>query len=182
MRIGLISDTHVPDHVKELPEQLVRVFHGVDLILHAGDVYVVSVLDELEHLAPILAAEGDDDPSFTASDRRVKRKHILGVDGVTIWLAHHELFWFGMPYDSKVPPDVIVFGHTHAVSLQNHKGILRVNPGSATFPGYRNELGTVGLLTVSTGRAEVQIIQLGSRNLPYFFPSVSSITVNPRLI
>lgn len=160
MLIGLISDTHIPDHVKELPAQLEEAFHGVDLILHAGDIYIVSVLEELEHLAPVLAAEGDDDPPSMANDRRVKRKHILDIDGVTIWLAHHEAFWFGPPFHSKTPPDVIVFGHTHTASLQNHKGILRVNPGSATFPHYKGELGTVGLLTVHSGKAETQIIQL----------------------
>ncbi|MFC2071912.1 metallophosphoesterase family protein [Chloroflexota bacterium] len=159
MLIGLLSDTHIPDHVKELPEQLKEVFHGVDLILHAGDIYTVSVLDELERLAPVLAAEGDDDPRSTASDRRVERKHILNLDGVTIWLAH-DMVWFPPPVDSKAPPDVIVFGHTHQALLQNHDGALQINPGSATLPRYRLELGTVGLLTASSGKAEAQIIQL----------------------
>ncbi len=62
MLIGLTSDTHIPDHAKELPSQLKEAFRGFDLILHAGDIYVVSVLGELERLAPVLAAEGDDDP------------------------------------------------------------------------------------------------------------------------
>lgn len=159
MLIGLISDTHIPNHVKELPEQLKKAFRDVDLILHAGDIYSVSVLDELERIAPVLAAEGDDDPPSTASDRRVERKHILHIDGVTIWLAH-EILWFGIPLNSKESPDVIVFGHTHQASLKNDNGILEVNPGSATFPHYKVELGTVGLLTINSGKAEAQIIQL----------------------
>ena len=164
MLIGLLSDTHIPDHVKELPKQLEQVFRGVDLILHAGDIYVVSVLDELERLAPVLAARGDDDPPVTASDRRVEEKHIFNIDGVTIMLTH-DIDWLPPYFYAKGGPDVIVFGHTHQASLswkslEDHGGVLRVNPGSATFPLYKLELGTVGLLTISSGKAEAQIIQL----------------------
>jgi len=156
MRIGLISDTHIPDHAKELPEQLKDVFHGVDLILHGGDVYDVSVLDELEGIAPILVAEGDDD-SEVLSDRRVKEKHILTVEGVTIWLMHIR----PQTWDrNEKRPDVVVFGHTHNNTVENKGGVLLVNPGSPTFPHYKSELGTVALLTVSSGKADVQIVQL----------------------
>jgi len=61
IRIGLVSDTHIPKSTHVLPPQVKEAFKDVDLIFHAGDIYVVSVLDELEHLAPVLAAEGDDD-------------------------------------------------------------------------------------------------------------------------
>ncbi len=159
MRIGLISDTHIPDHAKELPNQLKDIFRGVDLILHAGDIYAVPVLDELECLAPVLAAQGDDDPLSTASDRRVKAKHILNIDGVTIWLMH-ERPW-SWPLDSKETPDVVVCGHTHSAALGNLKGdILLVNPGSPTFPQYKLELGTVALLTIGSGKAEANIVEL----------------------
>ncbi len=157
MLIGLISDTHIPDHVKELPPQLKEVFHGVDLILHAGDIYLPAVLDELEDIAPVLAAVGDDDPSAIRNDKRAEWKQIITKEGVTIWLSHiRPNRWDG----TEKPPDVIVFGHTHQSALQNRDGILQVSPGSATFPDYKNELGTVGLLTVNSGKAEAKIIQL----------------------
>ena len=175
MRIGLISDTHIPDHAKALPEQLRDVFHDVDLILHAGDIYVVSVLNELERLAPVLAAEGDDDPRSTASDRRVKPRHILNIEGVTIWLTHISPLSPSERLKQEKPPDVdvIVFGHTHEASVLFgvvfsdtdvdswvRKAIIQINPGSPTFHHYRQELGTVGLLTINSGKAEAQIIQL----------------------
>ena len=159
MLIGLISDTHIPTHAKELPKQLEEVFRGVDLILHAGDIYTISVLDELERLAPVLAAEGDDEPPVTALDPRVKRKHILNLDGVTIWLVH-EMYWIPPPFDPNTAPGVIVLGHTHQTYLKRDNGLLQVSPGSATFPRYRSEPGTVGLLTVHSGKADVKIIQL----------------------
>ena len=175
MRIGLISDTHIPVHAKELPPQLKEVFHGVDLILHAGDIYAVSGLDELEKLAPVLAAEGDDDSFEVANDRRVKRKHILNIDGVTIWLMHISPLLRSERLKQEKPPDVdvIVFGHTHEASVVFgavfsdtdidswvRKAIIEINPGSPTFHHYRQELGTVGLLTVNSGKTGVEIIQL----------------------
>ena len=75
MRIGLISDTHIPHDAKAIPPQVKEVFRGVDLILHAGDIYLSSVLDELEEIAPVLAARGDDDsPSLNG---RVKARFEL---------------------------------------------------------------------------------------------------------
>jgi putative phosphoesterase len=64
MRIGLLSDTHIPDVAEKLPDELMEVFQGVDLILHAGDLYTPSVLDDLERIAPVLAALGDDDHDY----------------------------------------------------------------------------------------------------------------------
>ncbi len=169
MHIGLISDTHIPFDAKKLPEQLPRAFHNVDLILHAGDVYAPSVLAELEAIAPLLVARGDDDNGDVLDDERVKREHILTVEDVTIWLFHEYRktslvangTWYklsGEKFQKK--PDVVVYGHTHKPALLNSGPILTVTPGSATFPSYISKPGTVGLLTVESGRAEAQIIQL----------------------
>jgi predicted phosphodiesterase len=57
-------------------------------------------------------------------------------------------------------PDILVFGDTHRASLHRVEGCLFINPGSATFPGYRHGLGTVAILTISPGKAEADIIQL----------------------
>ena len=168
MLIGLLSDTHirVPGYranlsqlcANALPPEVREAFRGVDLILHAGDIYTLPILDELERIAPIMAAEGDDDPFEIMNDTRVKWKHIITVEGVTIWLAHEYETWSQNDY--KTSPDVIVFGHTHRATLENDEGIIRINPGSPTFPHYRRELGTVGLLTVNSGKVEAQIIHL----------------------
>ncbi len=59
MRIGLISDTHIPESRKELWPQVFSAFRGVDLILHAGDIYELYVIDELSQVAPTYAARGN---------------------------------------------------------------------------------------------------------------------------
>ena len=168
MLIGLLSDTHilVPGTRNNLgqlwgntlPLQISEAFKGVDLILHAGDIYTLPVLEELEKVAPVLAAEGDDDPFEIMNNNRVKSKHILNIEGITIGLAHQFEAW-DLGRQEKLP-DVIVFGHLHKPSLERRDGVLWVNPGSPTFPSYRHELGTVALLTVNDGKAEAGIVKL----------------------
>ena len=173
MRIGLISDTHVPEVIKKLPPQIKEAFSNVDLILHAGDIYTVSVLDELEKLAPVLAAEGDDDYPEVVKDKRVERKHILTIDGILIWLQHFGVW--PLPYGSvgaklkaeEKPgeklsrcPHVIIVGHAHRTRIEDSGGVLLINPGSATFPAYKHELGTVAILTTDSGKPEVHLVQL----------------------
>ncbi|MFC1939346.1 metallophosphoesterase family protein [Chloroflexota bacterium] len=158
MLIGLLSDTHIPDAVMVLPPQLRTAFYGVDIILHAGDIFVASVLDELECIAPVLAAKGDSEYAEVRSDRRVKEKHVLTFEGVTIWLWHDgQRSW----NEQGELPDVIVSGHTHWASVSNHGNVLLVNPGSPTYPIYKCRLGTVAVLSVNSGKAEAQIVQLG---------------------
>ncbi len=172
MRIGLITDTHIPWAVKELPHQVAETFRGVDLILHAGDIYSHVVLDELERIAPVLAAQGDDD--YPALDRRVREKHILKIEGHTVWLIHegpyiplsskHIATWCQHrtgPNETRDDwPTIIVSGHEHRTHLERYNGLLYVNSGSATLLNYRPGPGTVGIMELAEGRADVDIIQL----------------------
>ena len=47
-RIGVISDTHLRGHDPDLARRLAEPFAGVDLILHAGDLVNIRVLEALE--------------------------------------------------------------------------------------------------------------------------------------
>lgn len=168
MLIGLISDTHIPEVTKALPPEVFEVFKGVDLILHAGDIYVLSVLDHLERLAPVLAARGDDD--YGLRDQRVEEVRNLTLDGLTLWLSHTSYAWvtgserYPLRDQFKKDPDIIVSGHTHKASMEKHNGILFISPGSATFPNYQLKLGTVALLTIDAGKVDARIVQLGSES------------------
>ncbi len=167
MLIGLVSDTHVRTRgsraslgqltASELPPQVTEALRGVDLILHCGDIYTLPILDELETVAPVLVSEGDDDPFEIVNDKRAKHEHFITVEAMTIWLSHYGLW----PENSqKKPPDIIVYGHSHRSAVENHNNTLRVNPGSPTFPRYQHTLGTVALLNIKSGKAEVEIVQL----------------------
>jgi len=167
MLIGLISDTHIriPGYraglssltAEELPPEVKVAFAGVDLILHAGDIYTLPVLDELETVAPIIAAEGDDDPFEAVNDPRVKPEQTIEVEGVTIWISHYGMW----PENStRKQPDVIVYGHSHRSAMEQVDGTLRINPGSPTFPRYNHEIGSVGFLDIKDGKVEARIVQL----------------------
>ncbi|MFC2006747.1 hypothetical protein ACFLUQ_01105 [Chloroflexota bacterium] len=66
--------------LSSLPAQIKDIFRGIDLILHAGDIYTLPVLNELELAAPIIAAEGNYNPSEVVNDAQVQLQHILTME------------------------------------------------------------------------------------------------------
>lgn len=117
MRIGLLSDTHLVEAEKLWPE-IFRAFEGVDLILHAGDIMFPAVLDALEQLAPVFAAEGNHD-YYVGRDPRVSLLHSLELEGHSLALLHQfEPLDWGMPRLSTnflrgARPDIVVYGDSH---------------------------------------------------------------------
>ena len=175
MRIGLISDTHIPQAGRELWPQVYEALAGVDLIMHAGDLLVPEVIDWLERVAPVLAVSGNGDYGgwerrLPPEDPRLRESRVLAVDGLRVGLVHDfplpewpplRTFEGLMEHYFGGPVDVIVRGSTHAAEVRTVKGVLMVNPGSPTFPNHQSlRLGTVGYLDVADGRAKPSILQL----------------------
>ena len=171
MRIGLISDTHMPWEQKEFSPQVEQIFRGVDLILHGGDIYSHVVLDDLEKIAPVLAAQGDDD--YPGDDPRVKEKHFLRLEGHNVLLIHEgppisfdreqlEMWWRNRQDKGEdLPlPDVIVSGHEHRDLLERKNGVLYVSSGSPNLLHYKRGPGTLAILELEPGCAEAEIIHL----------------------
>jgi|SRR3990170_979200 len=168
MKIGLIADTHIMDENQRLQPGVFQVFTGVELILHAGDVYIPSVLDQLEEIAPVICARGNGDDQLS-NDRRVKDAHLLEIEGLSIGLTHGvdypEPPWrsleTAMEYEFGRRVDVLVFGDSHVSLVETYKGIFLVNPGSLTFPnGLVNVPGTIGILEIVNREVRAEIIQL----------------------
>ena len=171
MRIGLLTDTHIWANGK-LPFQVMDVFRGVDLILHGGDIYSHCVLDELERIAPVLAALGDDD--YPGPDPRVQEKHVLRLEGQILWLLHEgpstpiSAAWLPTWWRNHAArgdgengkSDIIISGHEHRAVVERAAGVLYINSGSPTLLNYQPGLGTVGILELNCGKADVRIIQL----------------------
>ena len=55
MRIVVLSDTHAPRFWKRCPPAVADHLRTAEVILHAGDVCVASVLEELSTYAPVHA-------------------------------------------------------------------------------------------------------------------------------
>ena len=135
MRIGVLSDTHISDRGKEIPPKILEDFRGADLILLAGDLTALFVLERLKKIAPVVAVAGNMDTPEVA--RTLKRKEIIACGKFRIGLFHG----LGPPSglidrlkeefkDDKV--DVIVFGHSHNPVNEYIDGVLYFNPGSPT--------------------------------------------------
>src|SRR5215468_1784844 len=77
--IGLISDTHMPQRCAALPRTLADVFAGVDLILHAGDLGELWVLDLLSQFAPLVAVHGNDETAD--AQRELPYQQVITVGG-----------------------------------------------------------------------------------------------------
>lgn len=176
MRIGLISDTHIPEACDRLPPKVFEVFKGVDLVMHAGDVYVNRVLDELSVIAPVIAAIGNGDEGLDGhkfrleDDERVKVAHQLTIEGVRVGLAHalptpdetsEAVFQRAMDTHFGGPVDVLVMGHSHLEGVTQFGATTVINPGSATLPrNLVNVPGTVAILEISGGRVATEILSL----------------------
>lgn len=171
MKIGLISDTHITDSKHRLQIEVFQSFKEVELILHAGDVYIPSVLDQLEEIAPVLCARGNGDDELS-NDSRVKDAHLLEIEGLSIGLTHGvdypEPPWRSlekaMEYEFGRQVDIIVFGDSHVSLIDKYKGVFLINPGSLTFPnGLVNVPGTIGILEIVNREVRAEIIQLKKR-------------------
>ncbi len=161
MRIGIVSDTHGYFH-PSLPDYL----HDVDLILHAGDVGTVDVLERLEALAPTKAVWGNIDGQEI---RRRTAEHVrFRAEGVSFWMTHiagHPKAWQrGMGQKLRAdPPDVFVCGHSHILRVERvhpMNDMLYINPGAAGRQGL-HRVKTCLRLHLEGGKAkEVEVVHL----------------------
>lgn len=128
IRIGVISDTH-----NYLDPRIADLFEGVTHILHAGDVGEMSILVQLEQIAPVTAVTGNTDSMLP-----LKETEVVELDGRK-YLVHHIVDPRGPaePVSGRIAreqPDVVVFGHTHKAFCQVFGGRLYFNPGYAGRP------------------------------------------------
>jgi hypothetical protein len=178
--LGVLSDTHIPDRVAELDARILQTFKhvGVTAILHAGDVSVPKVLDELSQIAPVHAVRGNRDIFYLM---KLPLHVQLEFEGFKIGLAHGHGSFSRYPVDkihrsihgrlverylkrmlgAFTEVDVIVFGHLHVPCNLHLEGKLLFNPGSTCYPWPRGSIPTYGLLHLERGKEPVgEIIEL----------------------
>ena len=120
--IGVISDTH-----GLLRPEAVETLLGVDLILHAGDVGSSEVLDILKGIAPLVAVRGNNDKGEWADE--LPHWEVAEVGAINIYMIH-DLKEIDLSLAAE-GFQVVVSGHSHKPSVEERKGVLYVNPGSA---------------------------------------------------
>ncbi len=160
-RVGIISDTHIP-HFRQLPEALWVHFAGVELIIHAGDLSVLSVLAELETIAPVVAVQGNVEHEEVVLKLPIKREVVVGQCRIGIVHILGESARYAKTARREFPTArVVVFGHSHNPYNQEHDGQLLFNPGSAT-DRRRQPTCSIGMLYIDDeiGSVRGEIIKL----------------------
>mgnify|MGYP001268811468 CR=1 FL=1 len=149
MRIGVVADSHVGEYLPRMPSEVLEVLDGCDLVLHAGDLSVASVVDDLAALAPAVAVRGDPDrlgglalpPTAVVSVAGHRIGLVHGVRPVpdVVVTAAHVLAGRRIPFRAGLhaalarrlgPVDCVVYGHWHEPLVARCGGTLMFNPGA----------------------------------------------------
>jgi hypothetical protein len=154
MRILVVSDTHIRSGSRRrLPDAVYDAAVTANLVLHAGDLVVPDVIDDLERFAPVTAVLGNNDGPELA--RVLPAQVTVDVDGVQVALVHDAGPRTGRParLRRRFPgADVVIFGHSHIPLVeQGVDGQVLFNPGSPT-ERRRQPQHTYGLIEVAAGR------------------------------
>ena len=122
MTLGVISDTH-----GLLRPSVSQLFHGVNLIIHAGDIGAESILHNLKDLAPVVAVRGNMDHGPLAANLPLTQT--IRVGQLKIHVLHDLNRLDVDPLRDEI--QIIIDGHTHRPKLITNNGVCFLNPGSA---------------------------------------------------
>ncbi|KRE43055.1 phosphodiesterase [Knoellia sp. Soil729] len=159
MRLLLLADTHVPARARDLPAQVWDAVDAADVVVHAGDWIVPSLLDALEARAPrLVGVWGNNDGAELR--RRLPEVARVELGGLT-WGVVHETG----PKQRREERmraahpdiDVLVFGHSHIPWDTEHDGLRLLNPGSPTD---RRRQPACTYMTCTVGGGEVTDLRL----------------------
>lgn len=159
IRIGIIADTH-----GLFDSTIVRHVHGVNHILHTGDIGKQSVIEQLETIAPVTAVSGNVDEY---EESGFPREAIIQLNGVRTAIRHvvfeaGKLTKEGRAFLDRTRPDICIFGHTHQPKNEWLNGTLLFNPGSAGPKRFKLSR-RLGFLTISEGKVSAYHVTLADR-------------------
>lgn len=165
-RIAVISDTHWNSwDLAEAAALISFLKSGFDQIWHAGDVVDESVLEGLEHFAPVIAVKGNCDTFMGrllphAVRRKVGEVELAMIHGWDLPLDHLQTV-VGRFGDET---DIIIHGHTHRRRNQRWMRpgggeVTVINPGSVTSPRGGETRG-VGVLEIDGAEWSYEALSL----------------------
>jgi uncharacterized protein len=160
MMVVVLADTHGPRRWKSCPPKVAEHLSRADVILHAGDVCVPGVLDELAEFAPVHVVAGNNDgPDVVAWGAPETLE--IDLDGLRVAMIHDSGQADGRAARMRrrfPDADLVVFGHSHIPMDRTDAGLRIFNPGSPT-DRRRQPHGTVGELDIVDGTlVEARII------------------------
>jgi putative phosphoesterase len=151
--VVVLADTHIRrGSSRRLPDSAYGYLERADLVLHAGDIVVGEVLDELRGFAPVQAVLGNNDAELVGLLPETVETDIEGVRVAMIHDSGPSTGRAGRLHRRFPRADVVVFGHSHIP--WNETGIdgqLLFNPGSPTERRMQPQ-HTLGTLDLRDGR------------------------------
>lgn len=164
MLIGVISDTHIPERARKIPDMVFDLFKDVDLILHAGDLVSIDVLKQLEKQAPTRCVQGNMDYYYGL---KLPKKDIINVEDFKIGLNHGEVYPRGDTQQLKyiaqeMGVGILITGHTHWAFIKKFDDVILLNPGSPTVP--RMSDPSLMIIEIENNTLESRIIKIGDSN------------------
>lgn len=187
--LGLIADTHLPDRCRVLPPNVFDALAGVDLILHAGDVGTLKVLDDLAQIAPVVAVHGNDE--LEGAPDVLPAQQVLFLEGQRMLLTHgnypdraeehanrkiddwHPKLSRWASLAQEVGASIIIYGHTHIPWAIEFNGVWVINPGAIASGNHflRQTVQTVARLTLD-GYTRPNITYIDLADLSVYTPAV----------
>jgi putative phosphoesterase len=132
------------------------------VILHAGDLVDVPVLEQLRSLGPpVHAVAGNGDSAFLAAI--LPRRLELTFEGVRVGMLHEPGEARGRlrSLAGAFPGcDAVIFGHTHSPQHEEEDGVQIFNPGSPT-ERRRAPTHTMGIARIEGKRITFEHVSLG---------------------
>ncbi len=147
-RIGILSDTHIRQSEPWYAKQVKEAFQDCSVILHAGDLTDLSVLDIFQE-KEVHAVHGN--MCEMSSRQNLPTSKRITIEGHSIGLCHgagarhniEERMWNLFP-----TADCIVYGHTHIAVNHRFARTLFINPGSFQPTGRYGAPGSYAILTI----------------------------------
>jgi putative phosphoesterase len=130
-------------------------FHGVQRILHAGDVGGPEILEALSRIAPVTAVRGNVDRDRWGTT--LPATEVVEIAGISIYMLH-ELAQLDLTPEAA-GFRIVVYGHSHRPTMEEKNGVLYFNPGSAGPRRFRLPV-SVGRLEIGAGRVFGELVQL----------------------
>jgi len=165
-RIVAVSDTHL-ELGSQIPDRVVELAKGSDLVLHAGDFVSMEVYEAFVDLCPVEAVCGNfDHPDVRAS---LPERRVVEVEDVRIGLVHRASYSAEITgadlLAREMEVDALVFGHIHRPLVERGSSLL-ICPGSPVEP--RLSAPSVAEIEVDGEEIRGRILPVGKPVCNYF--------------
>ena len=163
-RVLIISDTHIPNVALELPKEIIEEAKRSDIIIHAGDIISIDVLNELKYYADVYAVRGNMD-RFDEATYSLPEKLLINIEDIKVGVTHGSGAPWGIikrvnkVFSNLEDLDIIIFGHTHHPLVEQKDGRLYINPGSPTDKRYA-PYNSYAILEIDGKKIQAEIIKI----------------------